>query len=689
MARNILFVLLISILFSWCEASAQVYLSGFTESQYYHEQTLTINSFPEVRIVVNAPAADKFNPSLPTVVSLFALPNGNTIEQTIGKVLKTGDDWHYDIQHIGAQTRFIRVHTPPYNLVTVYLETAQKSWPSWRSKYTNNATLIKGMVDSLKQLFSAYNPSIVLTGHSGGGSFSFGFFNAYTQIPDYISRISFLDSDYNYDNTYGAKLATWLSSSSNHYLSVIAYNDSVALLNGQPVVSATGGTWYRSKMMAAYLNTTFPLAYNEDSDFITYRGLNGRISFILKQNPLQQILHTVQVEKNGYIQGMVSGTSLEGVDYTYYGNRAYTPYVQTDLPSLLKIPIRPANAVGGAQFMQSISALSFQDRENAILAELLKGNIPQFMRTLVNNTMTVTDAGGASHTVTYQVMPDYMCIGSDQDFCRVPMGPITAQKAANVFGATLPTAKLVDDIYTNAGVKLAPVTYTPVGNQNEQVAKFIEHNQAIEQQRLNAGQPLGTLVGGIKKDVILSNLIVDPSRPDHVVIYGWHQLNGSPIQPVTNIHINSYVDYSHGIRFLNNEFLLDGNVTTIKAVLSDPNLYKTLSNETASMAQPTYIRDITLPVKPVSFGFVQHDSTSVEFICQADTNIINYTVFISTNGSNYTDSATCSQGNMVIHNLQPRTMYYFRVRANNTAGVSSTSECLVCQTSANQGNVLI
>lgn len=43
-------------------------------------------------------------------------------------------------------------------------------------------------------------------------------------------------------------------------------------------------------------------------------------------------------------------------------------------------------------------------------------------------------------------MPDYPTIGMDNDFCRVAMAPITAQKLADLFGATLPTAKLVDDI---------------------------------------------------------------------------------------------------------------------------------------------------------------------------------------------------------------------------------------------------
>lgn len=218
-----------------------VKLPGFVTSPYFNEQICMFNYDPEIRVFINAPAVDSFDPSKRTEIALFALPNGNTIEQTIGKKLNTGDDWHYDIQHIGAQTRFLRNQSSGTNFVTVYLETTQKSWPSWRAKYPNNPELINNLVTYLKNIFAAYDPFIVLTGHSGGGSFTFGMMNNATEIPNSIERISFLDSDYNYDDSYGLKLLNWINASPKHFLSVIAYNDSVALYNGQPVVSATGG----------------------------------------------------------------------------------------------------------------------------------------------------------------------------------------------------------------------------------------------------------------------------------------------------------------------------------------------------------------------------------------------------------------------------------------------------------------
>lgn len=667
------------------QAFTGVKLPGFIISPYFNEQICMFNYEPEVRVFINAPTINSFDPAKRTEIALFALPNGNTIEQTIGKKLNTGDDWHYDIQHIGAQTRFLRNHSNETNLVTVYLETAQKSWPSWRAKYPNNPELINNLVTYLKNIFSVYDPFVVLTGHSGGGSFTFGFMDGNTQIPNSIERISFLDSDYNYDDNYGLKLLNWINASPKHFLSVIAYNDSVALYNGQPVVSATGGTWYRSKLMRKYLGNYFQFTDEENDTFIKYAALNGRVKFILKQNPNRLILHTVQVELNGFIQGIVSGTANEGVGYTYYGARAYSDLIQsaTLLPKILSIPPRPADAISGSQFMQQVLNMTFEQREVEVYNQLSMGNIPDFMRELTNNSGNFVDGNGTSHTCTYEVMPDYLAVGSNEDYCRIPMGPITAQKLADLFGAVMPTPKLVDDIYAHSVVKLEPVTYPPVGDESTRVPKFVEHNTAIENQRIAAGGVLGQLIGGTKKDVVLSNKIVDPTRPNHVVIYGWHQLNGSPIQPVTNVHINSYVDYSHGIRLLNAEMLVDGVITNAKTILADPVLYKILSNETGAMTQPTYIANTTLPGKPKSFGIKTEGVDKLKIIIVSSSIVENYNVYVSKDGKNFQAPINLPSTNLIVDGLQTDSIYFIKLEAVNLSGKSPQSEVLTGIPSAN------
>jgi hypothetical protein len=257
-------------------------------------------------------------------------------------------------------------------------------------------------------------------------------------------------------------------------------------------------------------------------------------------------------------------------------------------PCELNIPARPQNALSGSQFMKNVESLTFAEREERIFEEISKGNIPQFLRKLTKLEGEFQDAAGITHKVIYEVMPDYLAIGSELDYCRVPMGPKTAQKIADLFGAILPTSKLVDEIYKNADIKLEPVTYAPVGNLSELVPRFVMHNNDIEAKLKKSEARLGELVSGTKKDVIISSKILDPARPNHVVIYGWHKLDGLPIQPATNIHFDTYVDYSHGIRLLNNEILLDSKLMKIADLLKHETLFKIFSNESEPMVQPHY-----------------------------------------------------------------------------------------------------
>ncbi|MGF1926206.1 MAG: hypothetical protein ACQUHE_18680, partial [Bacteroidia bacterium] len=186
----------------------------------------------------------------PTKLIIFSLPNGNTTAQSFGKNLNLGDDWHFDIQHIGAQTTFIRHADPSTNYVVVYLENSLKSWPAWRRKYSDADKKIGEFVHHILDTYGKYKPKLILTGHSGGGSFIFGFVNAFRKIPSSAERIGFLDATYGYEtDKHLDKLKTWLDKKGTA-LQVIAYNDSVVIYNGKPLVSPTGGTWYRSKLMA-------------------------------------------------------------------------------------------------------------------------------------------------------------------------------------------------------------------------------------------------------------------------------------------------------------------------------------------------------------------------------------------------------------------------------------------------------
>jgi len=131
---------------------------------------------------------------------------------------------------------------------------------------------------------------------------------------------------------------------------------------------------------------------------------------------------------------------------------------------------------------------------------------------------------------------------------------------------------MVDDIWREATSKMIP---QPLTQSREDPLTFLAHNRMIEKQI--AGQYLGELRAGDKKDVVITNRLSE--KPGRVAIYGWHFPSGEPIQPLTTVHIDWYVDYSHGIRPVERTIKVDDTDMLYEDVLRNPKLHGLLSNE--------------------------------------------------------------------------------------------------------------
>jgi len=278
-------------------------------------------------VTVTADFPKNFSSKKKTQLILFALPNGNSTVQTMGKQMKAGDDWHFDIQHIAAQTRFVRNELPNKNIVVVYVENDLKAWPQWKRVHENYTVLIPALVDTIEKILSIKKYSLHLNGHSGGGAFVLGYIQSQKNIPDHVNRITFLDSDYGYDSTFTLKFVDWLKKKSSNRLTVFAYNDSVVIYNGKPLVSPTGGTWYRSKLMMKDLSAYFDFKTTRADSVVQYSS-NNQINFFLVDNPGKKIYHTVQVERNGFIHSILIGTKQESKNYSYWSKRAYENLIE-------------------------------------------------------------------------------------------------------------------------------------------------------------------------------------------------------------------------------------------------------------------------------------------------------------------------------------------------------------------------
>lgn len=237
------------------------------------------------------------------------------------------------------------------------------------------------------------------------------------------------------------------------------------------------------------------------------------------------------------------------------------------------IPARPLHALTGSEFAKAIATLSREDREQAILQQVLEGNLPGFLRKLV--PVRLEQAGRAA-AATIFVMPEYLAIGSNRDFLRIPMNLHTAVAIANRFGFLLPTKKMVDAIYAQSRYHLTPKPM-PAGPQMTSSDYYWRHNQVIEAQYKAAGISEGALVSGQKKDVVVTVRLL--RHPGQIAIYGWHRAPGAPIQPLSTVHGAGYADYSHGIRLVSAMALVNGRLRPVSEILADARLAGAVTEE--------------------------------------------------------------------------------------------------------------
>jgi hypothetical protein len=256
-------------------------------------------------------------------------------------------------------------------------------------------------------------------------------------------------------------------------------------------------------------------------------------------------------------------------------------------------------------------------RDRIIVDEIKKGNIPDYLRQGKIVTVQFTGKDRKAHAIAYQVMPDYLAVGTDDDYVVVPLTPAAAQEIADALGCILPTAAMVDQIFDKAGAKLDAQTrayymngqvdkatgkklpvYDPTTDsrlvthkyddllkrrdRQMSTAAYLEHDLAIKRQleKMNVLRGQGMpLTAGHKKDLV----IAAKPNPKRLHFYGLYTVKtksdgsvvGTPIQaergkglPV-GAHEPSYVDYSHGVRLVAATMVADGKEMSAAEVLAN------------------------------------------------------------------------------------------------------------------------
>lgn len=223
----------------------------------------------------------------------------------------------------------------------------------------------------------------------------------------------------------------------------------------------------------------------------------------------------------------------------------------------------------GTDIASIFLTLQGEAREQFILAQVENGCVPDFMR-----STSFVELVGAPARGLLEVLPDYLCLGTDEDYIYAQCNIRTAQRIADVIDAMLPTKKIVDAIWSQAPCKLEP---TPQGKPYDHTmrssARLVQQSRVVIGQKalLCEGMP-AILTAGAFKDYILVPGFAH--RPGQTCIYGWHRANGRPIQdPNLSDHDWEYLDYSHCPRFVAREIRLGDDVHFVADVLASRTLH--------------------------------------------------------------------------------------------------------------------
>lgn len=294
-------------------AVAQDASLAWKASEWFPERVATFDESRDIRVHVNEPTKTDGQEGAngrPTRVLVFALPNGNTLEETLGCAPAEDRHWRFGIQHIAAQMRMLRSLLPEERIVLIAVEAKGLTWPNWRATHEGANAIIAEKLSAWRERFGGPAAKVTLACHSGGGSFLWGVIEGNDTLPGWLDRIVYLDANYSFDaKLHDEKLRAWLDAPGDeHRLIVIAYDDREIMLDGKKVVGPTGGTFRATERMHQAFSAAKPLVTAVEEPWTRTVGWGGRFRSEVHANPENKILHTRLVgEMNGLVHAQLIG----------------------------------------------------------------------------------------------------------------------------------------------------------------------------------------------------------------------------------------------------------------------------------------------------------------------------------------------------------------------------------------------
>ena len=104
----------------------------------------------------------------------------------------------------------------------------------------------------------------------------------------------------------------------------------------------------------------------------------------------------------------------------------------------LRIDKSNGMGIAGSEFYKTVTSMKWAERDSIAEKAILSGNMPSFLFKLFEIKTSIVDSStGKTIKASYWVTPDYLSIGIPDDWARIPLTPMTAQRIADRFARAL------------------------------------------------------------------------------------------------------------------------------------------------------------------------------------------------------------------------------------------------------------
>ena len=170
----------------------------------------------------------------------------------------------------------------------------------------------------------------------------------------------------------------------------------------------------------------------------------------------------------------------------------------------------PHAAATGSEFVRQTAALSEAERRAVDRRPAACRQPARVFQTAEAGHAARSGRGGRTSEITICVTPDYLALGSDTDFLRMPMG--AADRVRDRGNASASCCRRRGWSTPSTSRRSPPATAAAAARSRDALERLLlGHKRRIREQRLALHAPLGASIAGQKKDLVVTNRLLAKS----------------------------------------------------------------------------------------------------------------------------------------------------------------------------------